>query len=191
VSGRASLLPERSRESGELFVERCPVSAPRSHGPESHVRVSSRLLETAYGIIDWDRQHNVVRFTRTETPYPSTAVIDHEAMEIERALERVRSVRLLADLRQAAPRNDPEFEAAMKGFRRKVFERAERAAVVVRTAVGALQVKRHMREDGFRVEVFQSEEEALSYLDGAGPDSCARITALPPTHKRWLASRGE
>jgi hypothetical protein len=186
ASGRGSVLPERPRESGEVCVERGPVSTYRTHSPESHVRSSTRLLETAYCTIDWDRQHGILRFARTEQPYPSTAAIEHEAIEIERAVDRMRGARLLVDLRLATPRNDPEFETVMKKYRRKLFERAERAAVLVRTAVGVLQVKRHMREDGHHVEVFQAEEDALSYLDGAAPDSSTRITALPPTQRRWL-----
>jgi hypothetical protein len=187
ASGRGSVLPERPRESGEMCVERGPVSTLWTHNAESYARSGTRLLETAYCTIDWDRQHGLLRFARTEQPYPSTATIEHEAIEIERAIDRMRGARILVDLRLAAPRNDPDFEAVMKKYRRKLFDRAERAAVLVRTAVGALQVKRHMREDGHHVEVFQAEEEALNYLDGAAPDSSARITALPPTtQKRWI-----
>lgn len=188
---RASVLPERSRESGELSVERGPGSARWGHSPESPVRHGTRLLETPYCIIDWDRHHGILRFTRSDQTYPSIAHIEHEAIDIDRVLERLRGSRILVDLRAAAPRNDPEFEVVIKKYRHKLFDRSERAAVLVRTAVGALQVKRHMREDGLDADVFQTEEEALSYLDAAAPDSSARITALPPTPKRLLPSRGE
>ncbi len=121
-----------------------------------------------------------MRITRTEQPYPSIVAINQEANEIERVLEKFRRSRILVDLRPVAPRNDEEFESAMSRYRQKLFRGNGRMAILVQTAVGALQVKRHMREDGLQAEVFQSEEEALSYLDTVQPDSAPRFS-LPPS----------
>jgi hypothetical protein len=180
--GRGSWMPgstppaERQRESCEVPLDHAPGSAPRSELRASH----ARLLETAYSLIELDPRGGFYRFTRTEVPYPSSAAVEHEANEIERALDRCGRLRLLIDLRAVAPRNDPGFEVAVTRLRRTLFKGAERSAILVRTAVGALQVKRHMREDGFSVEVFQTEEEAVAYLD-ALLDSNARLSSLPPS----------
>lgn len=150
---------------------------------------AARLLETPYCSLDWDRQHAIIRLTRSEVPYPTTDAVENEGVEIERILDRSFRARLLVDLRAVAPRNDPEFEIAVAKFRRKLYKGGERTAILVRTAVGALQVKRHIREDGFTIEVFQSEEDALAYLD-APPESNLRVSALPPsTVRRPIRSR--
>lgn len=187
--GRSSSLTERLRESVEICVDRSPRSSSRlSH--ESHVRPGSQLLTTPYCTLELDRWHGFLRFTRSDKPYPSIAMIEHEAIELDHALERMSDARILVDLRAAAPRNDPEFEMTIKRLRRRLYERSERAAVLVRTAVGALQVKRHVREDGVNVEVFQSEDEAIAYLEGALPESSRRVTALPPSPTSWFPFRG-
>ncbi len=57
----------------------------------------------------------------------------------------------------------PSSEHAIVKFRRKLFGGGQQVAVLVRTAMGALQVKRHVREDGFAVEVFTNESMALAH----------------------------
>jgi hypothetical protein len=177
--GRGSSVPERLRESVEICVDRSPKSSPW-HGQEISIRPSWQLLTTPYCTLELDRRQGFLRFTRSEKPYPSLTAIELEAIELDHALERMCGARILVDLRAAAPRNDPEFEMTIKRLRRRLYERSERAAVLVRTAVGALQVKRHVREDGANVEVFQSEDDALAYLEGPLPESSRRFTALPP-----------
>jgi hypothetical protein len=71
---------------------------------------------------------------------------------------------LVVDLRQAQGRNDAAFEEAVKPHRRAMFTAARRNVLVVRTAIGALQVKRHMVEDGIVAEVVTDVEQALSVL---------------------------
>jgi hypothetical protein len=187
---RSSSLSERPRESGEVFIDRTPRSSRQAISSERYLWSSARLLETPYCSLRLDHRHGIVRFTRSDQPYPSLAALEHEVGEIDRLLERMSGARVLVDLRAASPRNDPGFELVIKQFRRKLFERSERTAVLVRTAVGALQVKRHMREDGFSVEVFQSEEEAVAHLDGPSPESSRRVTALPPPPTIRLPYRG-
>lgn len=173
---QGSASPDPARESCEISMDHAPMSAPRS----GYIGSGQRLLETPYGSIEADHLRGFHRFTRTEVPYPSNTAVEIEANEIERALDRCGRPRLLIDLRAAAPRNDPGFEVAVAKLRRKLFKGNERTAILVRTAVGALQVKRHLREDGFPGEVFQSEEEAIAYLE-ASPDSHHRVTVLPPS----------
>lgn len=147
----------------------------------------TRLLETPYCTIDWDLRHSLARFVRTELPYEGIADIESDGIEVQRVLEKAGRIRLLIDLRAITPRNDPSFEVAIASFRRKLLGGGQQVAILVRTAVGALQVKRHMREDGFQVEVFTQEEEALAFLGGrvgqvhaaGGAPAPARRT-LPP-----------
>ena len=59
----------------------------------------------------------------------------------------------------------------------------ERSALLVRTAVGALQVRRIARTNPFRLELFEDEAAAIAYLSGNGPPPgsvAARRSSLPP-----------
>jgi len=123
------------------------------------------LFATPYGSICWDAKRALARFVRSELAYASVEDIEREGLEVERALKKAGKIRLLIDLRAATPRNDPSFEVAIAQFRHKLLGGGQRVAILVRTAMGALQVKRHMREDGIQVEVFTQEEEAIAFLD--------------------------
>lgn len=152
-------------ETERASSERSSESSGRDSAPMSTIRPRARLLDTPYCSLEWDSARAIVRFTRSELPYASIADIEEDGIAIQRALERAGKLRLLVDLRPVVPRNDPGFELAISTFRRRVVGGRERVAILVRTAVGALQVKRHVREDGSCAEVFTSEEEALSYLE--------------------------
>jgi hypothetical protein len=123
------------------------------------------LLVTPYATISWERERSFARFVRNERPYATIADIDADGFAVERALQKAGRIRLLVDLRAVPPRNDPSFEFAIAKFRRKLLGGGQRVAIVVRTAIGALQVKRHMREDGFPVDVFTHEHEAITCLE--------------------------
>jgi hypothetical protein len=76
---------------------------------------------------------------------------------------------LLVDLRSSPVRNDPEWEQAASQLRPKLFGGFPRVAVLVKTAVGALQVKRYARDDGLDLHIFHDEEKALAFLEGRRP----------------------
>jgi hypothetical protein len=175
-SQRPSASSDEPRPSGRVPLELAPQSA---------IRLRACPLETPYCTIHWDERRALARFVRTERPYATIADIDDDGIAIQRVLERAGKVRLLVDLRSVMPRNDPGFEVAIANFRRRVLDGRQRVAILVRTAVGALQVKRHMREDGFQVEVFTSEEEALAYLEmrpSEGPPCSGRDWPAPRSH---------
>ncbi|MCU0657887.1 MAG: hypothetical protein MUF64_22285, partial [Polyangiaceae bacterium] len=69
-------------------------------------------------------------------------------------------------LREAPPRNDPTFEQGMGVYRSRMMRPFGRVATLVRSAVGKLQVRRHMQDDGVSCLVTQDEQEALRYLEG-------------------------
>ncbi len=78
---------------------------------------------------------------------------------------------MLIDLRSARGRNDPEFEKAMARHRPTMMRGFERVALLVETAIGAMQVTRHIAADGAlgRVRVFSDEATALDYASAAKP----------------------
>ena len=81
---------------------------------------------------------------------------------------------LLVDLRDVVGRNDPEFERVIAPHRRRLIQSFSRAAVLVRSSVGAMQLRRLFAEDGLKIEVFGSEVEALAWLAmdvNAGPSA--------------------
>jgi hypothetical protein len=88
--------------------------------------------------------------------------------QIGRALDQLGRERhtLLVDMRRAPLNNDPAFERAAKRARAILVRGFPRVAVLVQTAVGALQVKRHVRSDGLSIPVLGDEAQALDFLLG-------------------------
>jgi hypothetical protein len=74
---------------------------------------------------------------------------------------------ILVDMRNAPLRNEERFEQAMGDALDRVVTGFRRKAILVRTAVGALQVSRATRtvwQEDARPEVFRDESEAMHYL---------------------------
>jgi hypothetical protein len=78
-------------------------------------------------------------------------------------------IKLLLDLRRAPPRNDDGFESIINGGIGPFVGRFGRHAVLVRTMVGKLQVKRLAVARGHEdANVFDDEAAALAYLAAPG-----------------------
>ncbi|HEX6241784.1 MAG TPA: hypothetical protein VFZ61_12840, partial [Polyangiales bacterium] len=127
------------------------------------------LYADSYVTVTLDPELGLVRYLRSERPYPSLESVRSVHTEIARVLKTVpgRSLKLLIDSRAAPPRNDPEFEAeivrAFAGFSDLFVARA----ALIKSAVGKLQVKRLSRAvwtDSNEPVVFTSQDEALAYL---------------------------
>jgi hypothetical protein len=86
-----------------------------------------------------------------------------QAIEALSRLDRSR-FGLLIDLREAPGRNDAEFERAMASRRSELMRAFRSVAILVKTAVGELQVARIAREDGSDAKVFGDEAKALEWL---------------------------
>jgi hypothetical protein len=172
------------RASRQASVEDvAPISTlMRRSGP---MRTSAPLLATRYSSIIWDAKNSIARFVRSSLAYASIADIEQEGLEVERALQKAGKIRLLVDLRAVTPRNDPGFELAIAKFRSKLLGGEQKVVILVGTAMGALQVKRHMREDGFAVEVFTQEEEALTFLDMSLSERAPRSSPAPVSRTTW------
>lgn len=74
---------------------------------------------------------------------------------------------VIVDLRQAPPRNDARFEAAMASIREFMALASPRVALVVSTVAGMLQLQRLAGGDANRV--FREEEEAVAHLRAGAP----------------------
>ena len=107
-----------------------------------------------------------VVITRTGRGFAGMAEIRSISEQVIAKLADHRRSPLLVDLRKAPGRSDPAFESYFAEYRTRMLADHPRAAIVVQSAVGSLQVRRHMREDNQdrRVRVFQSLEDAHTYL---------------------------
>jgi hypothetical protein len=123
------------------------------------------LLDNGYFTLTRDSSSRIVRLTRSTRAYPSVEVIEQVHQEIVEACRRLpRGQRLLVDVREGPMRNDEAFEAVLARYRPQVFQPFQCIAIVVKFAVGRLQVLRYGRESGGTPEVFQDEAAALEYL---------------------------
>lgn len=116
-----------------------------------------------------DAESGIARYERTDKGYANLA-------ELERSHDRIALVlpgippglKLLLDLRRAPPRNDDAFESIINGVIGPFLVRFARHAVLVRTMVGRLQVKRLAAERGHEeANIFDDEAAALAYLAAA------------------------
>ena len=154
------------------------------------------LLDHPCCTVSQDPARGVLRFTRTEVPYASLADIVDVHQRIGRVFDRVGRDRyvLLVDMRRAALNNRPEFEQASGRARTILVRGFRRIAVVVQTAVGALQVGRHLREDRVPGDVFTDDTQALEYLcrvesEPAPPSGVSPSQDGPFAHLSRLGAR--
>jgi hypothetical protein len=140
------------------------------------------LFSSPYFSLHKDPGSMVVRWVRTAVPYPSNEEFVRLHEQAARVLDRMGRARhrLLVDMRRAILNNDPEFEKASAQVRPLLTRDFARVAVLVDTPVGALQVKRHVREDGSPAHVFQSEADAMTFLAMTPADH----DSLPPPSSR-------
>ncbi len=148
-------------------------------------------LETPYHIVETDGSGHILILRRMQRDYPDAWMMEQELEAVIAVLDEVGRDRkkLLVDLRDGPRRNDPQFETVMRRFRTRIFRGFRGAAVVVKTAVGSLQVKRHLREDGVGAEVFHDEAEALEYLRGQSVRGEAPPVSLAPRRPQALESQ--
>jgi hypothetical protein len=124
------------------------------------------LVETAQYTLRCDYRRGIVHVYRSSTPFDTIGELDTCFARIDRALEAIHRGRfvLYIDTRDGPVRNDPAFEAAFERHRRRLIAGFSRAAVLVKTAAGRLQVQRHAHGDKLGVHVCVSEEEARTRL---------------------------
>lgn len=124
------------------------------------------IADNHYFSVTYFPDISVIRYTRTEHPYPSNEELERLHAQFSPALDRLgrHQLCLLVDMRSAPLNNTPGFEAAMARARVHLLSGFSRISVLVRTAVGALQARRYSREDSINVHVFQDEATAITFL---------------------------
>lgn len=129
------------------------------------------LLDNPYFRITIDDHAKLVRVKRTATQYPSIDEVKKTNATRNGALEHLRGkgYALLLDARDGPLRNDPAFEQETMTTRVLMFEMFAKVAIVVKTAVGELQMNRLSRDDRAKptvpTKVFHDDEAAaLAFL---------------------------
>jgi hypothetical protein len=125
-----------------------------------------RVFANEHWILDRDPDRPLLIVRRTPVSYRSIPVLTKAFDELDAAMDACNRSRysVLIDLREAIGRNDPDFERATVGHPRRLTRGFIRAAVLVRTANGLLQVKRAAAAGGDRSKAFNNEAEAIAYL---------------------------
>jgi hypothetical protein len=124
------------------------------------------LLRTAHLTIRLDDATKVVRLVRSAVPFDDIREIDANFLRITALFtdEQRAELKILLDVRDAPSRNDPEFENALQRRTLAFYRGFLRAAVLLRTAAGKLQLARMARAVPSPAPIFDDEHKALVYL---------------------------
>lgn len=124
------------------------------------------VFRNEYNVVSMDPKGPLVRTLRSEVSFPSLEELERGVNDMCRIYDEIgRENRvLLADLRAVQGRNDEAFEGKMLKLRPKLYSGFLRVGILVRSSVGALQIKRMVREDGIDRLVMTDETELLDYL---------------------------
>lgn len=134
------------------------------------------LLSSPYVRSEYDAPHRLVRYTRTALGFSEMIALEAAYGDLIRSTLHLHlaDLGLLVDVRAAPPRNDPAFEEVMAHYRIRMMRGFARVAILVQSAVGKLQVRRHSHDDGIVSLVTQEEKEALTYLSNLPPHQSGR-----------------
>lgn len=108
----------------------------------------------------------LVRIVRTALAFPDAETAERAYAPLLAAVDKLgRAERVvLSDMRLAPGRNDPAFEAAFARIRKRMFGGFRKAATLVQSKVGLLQISRLIREDRMERMASENEAEVLAYL---------------------------
>jgi hypothetical protein len=125
-------------------------------------------------LVTVDHASAVVRYVRTARPFETAADTIRLHVELGALLDQLRrqDFGLLVDLREAPFHPGETLDRTIAESRKHVFRGFPRAAILVRSAMGALQLTRYVREDGLEIPVVRDEQEALK-LVSRRPDAPA------------------
>lgn len=163
-SARArSTFPPRSTGTVASSWPTTAPTLPPPAGPAGWIE----LARSPYGVARHDEAARIIVMTRLPTPYPDFDTLEISFQRVELTLAHLPRARtaLLIDARRAPARNDAAFEQAFAPIRRRIIHGFRRVAVLVETAVGALQVTRHAKIDHEEVGTFTDPAHALEYLE--------------------------
>lgn len=133
--------------------------------PERALRTPYYRITVVPGAAPDDKGY--LRLDRTEERYPDVESIHGDRRAILALLEPHLGLPILCDLRGGpVPPSDPAFEQALARAGQELYARFRRVAVLVRSSVGSLQVRRVARSVDVHVDIFSDENEALAFLQG-------------------------
>lgn len=147
-----------------------------------------RILFKSSHFVVTEESEQLIRLTRTSASVGDGDEAVAHWMEVSAVLDRAgrKGRSLLCDVRLSAPRNDPDFERTMGQVVPKIHHGFARNAVLVRMAAGALQVRRHARQDGIERLITESEEQALNYLLNTTPSGRIDLRGDAPSTVKLL-----
>lgn len=144
------------------------------------------LYRSSHLIVTREDNGRLVRARRTSAPFGSAAdmyAVQAQFLRVVPVRDRF-CVSVLVDVREAPMLANDALEIEAVKVIDSMASDFERSALLVRTAVGALQVRRIARTNPFRLELFEDEAAALAYLAGSGPPPGSvvggRRSSLPP-----------
>lgn len=151
-------------------------------------------LQTPHFTVLADGAGFVVRLQRSALDYPDIPSLERDMDAISSVLDRLGRERkgICIDWREGPMRNDAPFEEAIRRALPRLFRGYRAGTIVVRSAVGVLQAKRHVREASLSAEVFQDEADALDHLRTASGMMSRRPTPIPGVDRvSPLSMRGD
>ena len=124
-----------------------------------------------YMVLRYDQSRRLLVLTRLSEHYPSIEVLRETFGHMETNTAHIwrQKTILLIDARRSPARNDAVFEAEFDRLRKHFLRDWQKIGSIVQTAIGVLQVARHMRKDELPVGVFTDVSEALAYLGVSMP----------------------
>lgn len=123
----------------------------------------------AYVHVHIDRTRSLVRLTRTAlimAKEQTAPLLEQFTSEMLRLLPRSTRAtqRLLFDTREAPKLADPATEAALLAVLNDLLRDFHRLAILIKTPIGVLQMRRIVREANLPAEIFYDEADAFVYL---------------------------
>ncbi len=143
------------------------------------------LFRGTHLVVTREESGKLIRARRTPTPFASVAdMYSVEAQFLRTIPMRERfGIAVLVDVRDAPMLSNDGLEIEAVKVIDAMASEFERSGLLVRTAVGALQVRRIAKTNSFRLELFEDEAMAVAYLTGNGPPPpsvISRRSSLPP-----------
>jgi hypothetical protein len=139
---------------------------PGSAAPEALLPHAKEVFRNAYFTVFVEERLEIVHTQRGGKPFDSLREVESCFTEMGAALDALERPRhaLLADLRAAPGRNDPAFEATMLRMLPRWVDGFRKVGIYVRTAVGAMQIQRHAKQDGIKRWTFTNQAELMNFL---------------------------
>jgi hypothetical protein len=124
------------------------------------------LYRDSYITVTLERDGLLLRLVRSPTRFADLAAVRESFGGVIATFDRVgrRGRTMVFDTRAPVGRNDPGFEEVMAELRPRIDHGFARIGVLLRTAAGALQLRRWVSADGIERIVATGEDELFALL---------------------------